>query len=92
MGAGPGLPLAAVEWLACPLDRSPLHAGVPGGTDSPAPPAPDAERLMEATLSCTACARQYPVADSEFVHWKLTMEGRYPIDLGPLWSLIGAAR
>lgn len=33
-----------------------------------------------------------PVADAEFVHWKLQMEGRYPIDLGPLWSLIGAAK
>lgn len=34
----------------------------------------------------------HPVGDAEFVHWKLTMEGRYPIDLGPLWSLIGAAK
>jgi hypothetical protein len=33
-----------------------------------------------------------PVGDAEFVHWKLSMEGRYPIDLGPLWSLIGAAK
>jgi len=32
-----------------------------------------------------------PVGEAEFVHWKLTMEGRYPIDLGPLQSLIGAA-
>jgi len=35
---------------------------------------------------------EHPVQDSEFLHWKLVMEGRYPIDLGPLWSLIGAAR
>lgn len=35
---------------------------------------------------------EHPVADAEFVHWKLTVEGRYPIDLGPLWRLIGAAR
>lgn len=35
---------------------------------------------------------EHPVGDAEFVHWKLTMERRYPIDLGPLWSLIGAAR
>ena len=33
-----------------------------------------------------------PIGDAEFVHWKITMEGRYPIDFGPLWSLIGAAR
>ena len=36
--------------------------------------------------------REHPVVDAEFLHWKLQMEGRYPIDLGPLWSLIGAAR
>lgn len=44
------------------------------------------EAPVEASLA------RYPVADAEFVHWKLAMEGRYPIDLGPLWSLIGAAR
>jgi hypothetical protein len=38
-----------------------------------------------------ASLEQYPVLDSEFVHWRLVIEGRYPIDLGPLWSLIGAA-
>jgi peptidyl-prolyl cis-trans isomerase C len=35
---------------------------------------------------------EHPVEDSEFVYWKLVMEKRYPIDLGPLWSLVGAAR
>jgi hypothetical protein len=33
-----------------------------------------------------------PVRDSEFAQWRLQMERRYPIDLGPLWSLIGAVR
>jgi hypothetical protein len=44
------------------------------------------EAKVEETLA------QFPVGDAEFVHWKLAMERRYPIDLGPLWSLIGAAR
>jgi len=44
------------------------------------------EGLVEASLAAT------PVENAEFVHWRLTMEGRYPIDLGPLWSLIGAAK
>jgi parvulin-like peptidyl-prolyl isomerase len=44
-----------------------------------------AERV-EASLASS------PVENAEFVHWRLTMEGRYPIDLGPLWSLIGAAK
>jgi hypothetical protein len=44
------------------------------------------EAAVEASLS------RHPVEDAEFVHWKIVMEGRYPIDLGPLWSLIGAAR
>ena len=44
------------------------------------------ESAVEASLA------RDPVADAEFVHWKLQMEGRYPIDLGPLWSLIGAAK
>jgi hypothetical protein len=35
---------------------------------------------------------QNPVGDAEFVHWKVLTERRYPIDFGPLWSLIGAAR
>jgi hypothetical protein len=39
-----------------------------------------------------ASLARHPVEDSEFVHWKLVTERRYPIDLGPLWSLIGAAR
>lgn len=38
-----------------------------------------------------ASLREAPVLDSEFVHWKLVVEGRYPIDLAPLWALIGAA-
>jgi peptidyl-prolyl cis-trans isomerase C len=39
-----------------------------------------------------ASLAEHPVQDSEFVHWKVVMEKRYPIDLGPLWSLVGAAR
>ena len=44
------------------------------------------ETTVEASLA------EHPVEDAEFVHWKLTMEARYPIDLGPLWSLIGASK
>jgi hypothetical protein len=44
------------------------------------------EAPVEASLA------RWPVDSPEFVHWKLTMEGRYPIDLGPLWSLVGAAK
>lgn len=44
------------------------------------------EALVEDSLA------RSPVESPEFVHWKYTMEGRYPIDLGPLWSLIGAAK
>jgi hypothetical protein len=44
------------------------------------------EGQVEASLAAA------PVDNAEFVHWRLTMEGRYPIDLGPLWSLIGAAK
>lgn len=47
-------------------------------------------RTIEAPVE--ASLARYPVGDAEFVHWKLSMESRYPIDLGPLWSLIGAAR
>jgi len=36
--------------------------------------------------------REHPIVDAEFLHWKLVMEERYPIDLGPLWSLVGTAR
>jgi hypothetical protein len=41
---------------------------------------------VEASLAAT------PVENAEFAHWRMTLEGRYPIDLGPLWSLLGAAR
>jgi hypothetical protein len=44
------------------------------------------EQAVEASLA------RYPVGDPEFVRWKLTMERRYPIDLEPMWKLIGAAR
>jgi hypothetical protein len=33
----------------------------------------------------------HPVSDAEFLHWKITMEDRYPIEMGPLMELIGAA-
>ena len=39
-----------------------------------------------------ASLREHPVETSEFVHWKLETQARYPIDLGRLWSLVGAAR
>lgn len=29
-----------------------------------------------------------PLSDSEFLHWKLAMERRYPIDVGPLEALL----
>ena len=32
---------------------------------------------------------EYPVRDGEFVHWKLNMERRYPIDVEPLKQLLG---
>ena len=44
------------------------------------------ESAVEASLA------EHPVQEGEFLHWKLVMEKRYPIDLGPLWSLVGAAR
>jgi hypothetical protein len=34
--------------------------------------------------------RAFPVAEAEFLHWKLEMEQRYPVDLGPLLRCIGA--
>jgi parvulin-like peptidyl-prolyl isomerase len=33
----------------------------------------------------------HPVEDAEFLHWKLAMEDRYPIDMRPMMELIGAA-
>jgi hypothetical protein len=33
----------------------------------------------------------HPVEDAEFLHWKLAMEDRYPIDMRPMMQLIGAA-
>ena len=38
-----------------------------------------------------ASLQDQPIADAEFLHWKLTMEDRYPIDLRPFLELIGAA-
>lgn len=32
-----------------------------------------------------------PVAESEFAHWQLTMDGRYRVDLAPLADLLGLA-
>ncbi|MEM7306026.1 MAG: peptidylprolyl isomerase [Planctomycetota bacterium] len=42
------------------------------------------EDAVEASL------RQHQVTESEFLHWKLAMERRYPVDLAPLLELIGA--
>jgi len=44
---------------------------------------------IEATVM--ASLGTHPVSDAEFLHWKITMEERYPIDMGPLMELIGAA-
>lgn len=33
-----------------------------------------------------------PVREGEFLHWKLAMERRYPVDLSPLVDLLGLAR
>ena len=32
----------------------------------------------------------HPVTESEFLHWKLEMERRYPVDLAPFMELVGA--
>jgi hypothetical protein len=47
-------------------------------------------RALEETIE--ASLRDYPVTESEFLNWKLAMEGRYPIDLEPLRELVGAER
>jgi len=39
-----------------------------------------------------ASLARHPVEDAEFLHWKLAMEDRYPIDLRPMMELIGAAQ
>jgi hypothetical protein len=46
---------------------------------------PDLKPAVEESL------RVHPVVESEFLHWKLQMERRYPVDLAPLLDLIGAA-
>jgi hypothetical protein len=46
---------------------------------------PDLRPAVEDSL------RRFPVVESEFLHWKLEMERRYPVDLAPLFELIGAA-
>jgi hypothetical protein len=38
-----------------------------------------------------ASLQAHPVEDAEFLHWKLAMEDRYPIDMRPMMELIGAA-
>ena len=42
------------------------------------------EETVEASLA------EFPLSDAEFLHWKLTMEARYPIDIEPLEKLLGA--
>ena len=39
-----------------------------------------------------ASLAEHPVLDSEFLHWKLAMEKRYPIDMRPLIDLLGAKK
>lgn len=41
------------------------------------------EAAVEASLG------EYPLSDTEFAHWKLNMEQRYPIDVRPLLDLLG---
>ena len=48
--------------------------------------------LADVDARSAAMHAEHPVQDGEFMHWKLMMEKRYPIDLGPLWTLVGAAR
>lgn len=36
--------------------------------------------------------RLFPVEESEFLHWKLELERRYPVDLAPLMRRLGASR
>ena len=38
-----------------------------------------------------ASLQRFPVRDNEFLHWKLVMEERYPIDVEPLIELLGIA-
>jgi hypothetical protein len=47
-------------------------------------------KRVEAPVEASLAA--IPVENAEFLHWRVTLEGRYPIDLGPLWSLLGAAK
>ncbi len=42
------------------------------------------EEAVEASLV------EHPVTESEFLHWKLEMERRYPVNLRPLLELLGA--
>jgi peptidyl-prolyl cis-trans isomerase C len=39
-----------------------------------------------------ASLAEHPVSDAEFLHWKLSMEKRYPIDMRPLIELLGARK
>jgi len=47
---------------------------------------PEMRETVEASL------RDVPVAEAEFLHWKLEMERRYSIDLGPLMEAVGTPR
>ena len=49
----------------------------------------DVQALVAAAVE--ASLEEAPVADAEFVHWKLAMERTYPIELAPLAELLGAA-
>ena len=41
--------------------------------------------------SVESSLEEFPLTDTEFLHWKLTMERRYPIDVAPLEELLGVA-
>ena len=46
----------------------------------------------EIRAAVEASLAEHPVQDSEFLHWKLAMEERYPIDMRRLIDLLGAKK
>lgn len=71
---------AAGHWFLVEVEEihAPVEVGALGW--------PSLRAQVEASL------RSHPVDESEFLHWKLAMERRYPVDLGPLLELVGAPR
>src|SRR5947208_8991831 len=54
---GAGLPVSAIDWLACPVDGAALSLSVAE------PSSGCAAAVVRGTLSCSACARRYPIED-----------------------------